>query len=44
MKSSIVRAKLKFKLWDEFGKPVDKFKGSPKDIKFRMNKALKKFE
>lgn len=36
--------KLKFKLWDEFGKPVDKFRGSPKDINKRIRKTLKKFE
>lgn len=36
--------KLKFKVWDQFGKPVDKFKLSPKEINKRVHKILKKYE
>jgi hypothetical protein len=43
MKNTKVSTKLKFKLWDEFGKPIDKFRGSPKDISCRMKKVLKKY-
>lgn len=39
----ISKVKLKFKVWDEFGKPIDKFKGSPKDIIKRMRGVIKKY-
>ena len=35
--------KLKFKVWDTYGKPIDKFKGSPKDIIKRMRGIIKKY-
>ncbi len=35
---------LKFKIWDEFGKPIDKFKDYPKNITSRIKKVLKKYE
>jgi len=37
------KVELKFKLWDEFGKPIDKFKGCPKDITNRIKKVMKKY-
>ena len=35
--------KLKFKVWDQYGKPVDKIKGSPVDINARIRKVFKKY-
>lgn len=35
--------KLKFKVWDQYGKPIDKFKGSPTDIVKRMRGIVKKY-
>ena len=37
------KGKLKFKVWDEFGKPVDKFNLKPKDITKRIKSILKKY-
>jgi len=40
---NIKKVIFKCKVWDEFGKPVDKIKGSPKDINVRMKKLFKKY-
>lgn len=33
----------KVKIWDEYGKQVDKIKGSKKDINIRMKNIFKKY-
>jgi len=33
----------KCKIWDQYGKPVDKIKGSPVDINARIRKVFKKY-
>jgi len=39
----IKQVSFKVKIWDEFGRPVDKIKGSSKDINTRMKKIFKKY-
>jgi len=43
MKVKIYEAKFKFYLYDEFGKPVDKFRGTTKDITKRLRGIIKKY-
>ena len=43
VKMKIKKVAFKVKIWDEFGRPVDKIKGSKKDINTRMKKIFKKY-
>lgn len=40
----VSNVKLKCKIWDEFGKPVNKIKGSPKDIMRGLKDTFKKYK
>ena len=43
MKNNNRKFTFKIKIWDEFGKPIDKVKGYPKDINARLKKVFKKY-
>lgn len=37
------KKKFTFKIWDEFGEPIDKVKGCSKDINIRLKKVFNKY-